>query len=39
VVVPAFSNIHVYELMAQVLGLTPAPNDGSPDSVRMMLRR
>jgi predicted AlkP superfamily pyrophosphatase or phosphodiesterase len=39
VVVPSFSNIHVYELMADILGLRPAPNDGSLDSVRMMLRR
>ena len=38
VVVPAFRNIHVYELMAAVLRLKPAPNDGSLDSVRTMLR-
>lgn len=38
VVVPPFQNIHVYELMAKILGLTPAPNDGSLDSVRAMLR-
>lgn len=38
VVVPPFQNIHVYELMAEILGLTPAPNDGSLDSVRSMLR-
>ncbi|MDX2207866.1 MAG: alkaline phosphatase family protein [Gemmatimonadales bacterium] len=38
VVVPPFRNIHVYELMAKILGLVPAPNDGSLDSVRTMLR-
>jgi predicted AlkP superfamily pyrophosphatase or phosphodiesterase len=37
-VVPAFSNIHVYELMTHILGLRPAPNDGSLDSVRVLLR-
>lgn len=39
VVVPPFQNIHVYDLMARVLGLQPAPNDGSPDSTRAMLRK
>ena len=38
VVVPAFQNIHVYDLMCAILGLTPAPNDGSLDSTRAMLR-
>ncbi len=37
-VVPPFQNIHVYELLAAILGLRPAPNDGSLDSVRVMLR-
>lgn len=36
--VPAFRNIHLYALMAAVLGLTPAENDGSLDSVRSVLR-
>jgi predicted AlkP superfamily pyrophosphatase or phosphodiesterase len=27
-VVPPIENIHLYDLMARVLGLTPAPNDG-----------
>lgn len=27
-VVPPMQNIHLYEMMARVLGLTPAPNDG-----------
>ncbi|MES2125095.1 MAG: ectonucleotide pyrophosphatase/phosphodiesterase [Gemmatimonadota bacterium] len=38
-VVPAFQNIHVYDLMCAILGLRPAPNDGSLDSVRTLLRR
>ncbi len=38
VVVPPFRNIHVYELLCHVLGLEPAPNDGSLDAVRGMLR-
>jgi predicted AlkP superfamily pyrophosphatase or phosphodiesterase len=37
-VVAPFSNIHVYELMTHILRLRPAPNDGSLDSVRAMLR-
>jgi len=39
VVVPAFQNIHVYPLMAELLGLKPAKVDGSLDSVRAVLRR
>jgi predicted AlkP superfamily pyrophosphatase or phosphodiesterase len=38
VVVPAFENIHVYELMCAVLGLVPAKNDGDPSVTRDMLR-
>ncbi len=38
VVVPPFQNIHVYDLLAHLLGVTPAPNDGSPDSTRALLR-
>jgi predicted AlkP superfamily pyrophosphatase or phosphodiesterase len=37
-VVPPFQNIHVYSLLAGLLGVTPAPNDGSPDSTRALLR-
>ena len=36
-VVPPFQNIHVYALVAHLLGVTPAPNDGSLDSVRSVL--
>lgn len=28
--VPAFENVHLYELICRLLGLTPAPNDGDP---------
>ena len=28
VLVPEFQNIHIYNLMCNILGLTPAPNDG-----------
>jgi predicted AlkP superfamily pyrophosphatase or phosphodiesterase len=33
-----FENIHVYELMCAVLGITPARNDGDPAVTRDMLR-
>ncbi|MHB1312957.1 MAG: alkaline phosphatase family protein [Gemmatimonadaceae bacterium] len=39
VVVPPFQNIHVYDLLAGILGVKPAANDGSADSTRMMRRR
>jgi predicted AlkP superfamily pyrophosphatase or phosphodiesterase len=35
--VPPFGNIHVYDLICRILGLAPAPNDGSPDSTRALL--
>jgi predicted AlkP superfamily pyrophosphatase or phosphodiesterase len=38
VVVPPFQNIHVYALLCYLLGIEPAPNDGSLDSVRVLLR-
>jgi len=38
VVVAPFQNLHVYDLVCGILGITPAPNDGSPDSTRAMLR-
>jgi predicted AlkP superfamily pyrophosphatase or phosphodiesterase len=37
VVVPAFRNIHLYPLLARLLGLEPATNDGSLDSTRAVL--
>lgn len=33
-----FENIHVYEMMCKILGLTPAKNDGNLDRVRGMMR-
>jgi hypothetical protein len=36
--VPAFQTIHLYALMTHILGLDPAPNDGTIDSVRTLLR-
>lgn len=33
-----FENIHVYELMCKILGLTPAKNDGDLERVKGMLR-
>jgi len=38
VTVPRFRSIDLYELMAEILGLTPAPNSGSLDSARIVLR-
>ncbi len=38
VTVAPFQNIHVYELLAHILGIVPAPNDGTLDSVRTVLR-
>lgn len=37
-VVKPFENIHLYELMCALLGLTPAKNDGDPAVTRDMLR-
>ncbi len=36
--IPSLSNVHLYHLMAKLLGVTPAPNDGTLDSVRVLLR-
>jgi len=36
--VPPFRSVHVYSLMAELLGLRPAATDGSIDSVRAVLR-
>ncbi len=36
-VIEPFQNIHIYALLAHVLGLKPAPNDGRLDSVGAML--
>lgn len=34
----SFQNIHLYELMSYILKVEPAPNDGSLDSLRHVLR-
>lgn len=34
-----FANVEVYNLMCQILGLKPAPNDGNLENVRSMLKR
>jgi predicted AlkP superfamily pyrophosphatase or phosphodiesterase len=36
--VPAFENVHIYDLLARVLGVTPAPNDGRASVGEAMLR-
>ena len=36
---PAFDNVDVYPLLMRLLGLTPAPNDGSTHSVEAALTR
>lgn len=37
-VVEPFQNIHIYELLAKLLGVNPAPNDGNLDSIRIVLK-
>ncbi|XP_034363295.1 ectonucleotide pyrophosphatase/phosphodiesterase family member 7 [Arvicanthis niloticus] len=36
--VEPFESVHVYELMCQLLGIVPEPNDGHPGILRHMLR-
>ena len=36
--VAAFENIHIYDALAQVLGVTPAPNDGDAEVAKSLLR-
>lgn len=38
VTLPAFENIHVYELMARLLNIEPAPNDGDPQVLEDIIR-
>jgi predicted AlkP superfamily pyrophosphatase or phosphodiesterase len=38
VTVPAFENVHVYNVLAMVLGITPASNDGDPAVAASFLR-
>lgn len=37
-VVEPFESVDVYNVMTKILGLTPAPNDGSPAAARQILR-
>ncbi len=37
-VVEPFANVDVYNVMAKILGLKPAPNDGNPETVKALLR-
>jgi predicted AlkP superfamily pyrophosphatase or phosphodiesterase len=39
VTVPAFENVHVYNALAAILGVTPAANDGDPAIARLLLRQ
>jgi len=39
VVVDPFESVHIYELMAYLLRLEPAPNDGDPEELLHLLRR
>ena len=36
--VEPFESIHVYELMCQLLGIVPEPNDGHPGTLQSMLQ-
>ncbi len=38
VVLPAFDNVDIYPLLARLLGIEPAPNDGTLESTRPALR-
>jgi len=38
VTIPPFENIHLYEMMARVLGLNPAPNDGRLEATAGVFR-
>jgi predicted AlkP superfamily pyrophosphatase or phosphodiesterase len=38
VTVPAFENVHIYDALCKVLGLTPAANDGDQKVARSLLR-
>jgi len=38
VVLPAFENVHIYDALAEVLGVTPARNDGDPAVAHSMMK-
>lgn len=35
---PAFESVHIYELIANILGIQPAENDGNFDEVKFLVR-
>jgi predicted AlkP superfamily pyrophosphatase or phosphodiesterase len=37
-VVPPFENVHIYNFLCELLGLTPAENDGDPEVTRRFLK-
>jgi len=37
VVVEPFGSVHIYSLLTHVLGISPAANDGTLDSVKVVL--
>jgi predicted AlkP superfamily pyrophosphatase or phosphodiesterase len=37
-VIPPFENVDVYPLLARLLGIEPAPNDGNPETLLPVLR-
>ena len=37
-VVPAFDNVDLYPLLARLTGITPAVNDGNPQTLLQALR-
>jgi len=38
VIVPAFENVHIYDVLSRVLGVEPASNDGDPAIAASLLR-
>ena len=36
---PTFENIHIYNLLCNILNLNPAPNDGNPEKIINMLKK
>ncbi len=37
--IPGFDNVDVYSLLAHLLGIPAAPNDGNPDTLKPILRK
>jgi len=37
--IDSFDSVHLYELLAAVLGLEPAPNDGNPEALESVLNK